>query len=163
MIERIDVVDIVAIAKLAGDEISRLYADNNCSVSLKEDKSPVTTADMNANKIICEALAIKYIDIPILSEEGCNTEYNKRAFWDMFWLIDPLDGTREFIAKNGEFTVNIALIQKGVPILGVVYAPIKKLMFYAKSGYGAFCNNKKIEPKAKRDYILFATSRNYTR
>jgi 3'(2'), 5'-bisphosphate nucleotidase len=107
------------------------------SVNYKPDCSPLTDADLNANRIIVKALKHFYPGIPILSEEAIEDfkGVNKEGF---YWLIDPLDGTKEFIRRNGEFTVNIALIQNGEPILGFVFAPQKKLMYHAFKCYGAF-------------------------
>ena len=108
------------------------------TITYKDDKSPLTEADTMANKIICEALSKAYPETPLLSEENKAEEYEVRRHWDYFWLIDPIDGTKEFIKKNGEFTVNIALIHKGEPVLGVVYAPAIGEMYKAKKGTGAY-------------------------
>jgi 3'(2'), 5'-bisphosphate nucleotidase len=161
MIDKIDLVDIVEIARLAGSEILRLYDGGNFDIETKDDSSPVTTADINANDIICKALCSKYANIPILSEENEHADYQERSKWELFWLIDPLDGTKEFITKSGEFTVNIALIENSKQVLGVVYAPSKNMMFYAKVGQGAFYNGKKIKPLNNRKSMLFATSKNH--
>ncbi len=128
--------DIDQIAIEAGNEIMVVY-ENVIEVQHKPDQSPLTEADLKANQVILDALKTSYPDIPVLTEE--DVENFKGPNMDgYYWLVDPLDGTREFIKKNGEFTVNIALIHKGEPILGVVYAPAKKLMYRAAFGYGAF-------------------------
>jgi 3'(2'), 5'-bisphosphate nucleotidase len=143
MLNQIDIQDIVTIAKKAGDAIMDIY-DKDFIVEYKDDKSPLTEADTKANKMICEALIELYPSIPILSEENKVIPYSERKEWEYFWLIDPIDGTKEFIKKNGEFTINIALIHKDTPVLGVVYAPALGDMYKAKKGDGAFKNGKKL-------------------
>ena len=136
MLETIDINKIVAIAKEAGTAIMTIYA-KDFEVEFKEDESPLTEADKTANTIICEALQKLYPAIPILSEENKAAEYDERKNWEYLWVIDPLDGTKEFIKKNGEFTVNIALVHNNTPVLGVVYAPALDITYYAKQGNGA--------------------------
>ena len=143
MLNQIDIQDIVTIAKKAGDAIMDIY-DKDFIVEYKDDKSPLTEADTKANKMICEALIELHPGIPILSEENKIIPYAERKEWEYFWLIDPIDGTKEFIKKNGEFTVNIALIHKDTPVLGVVYAPALGDMYKAKKGEGAFKNDRKL-------------------
>ncbi|MEZ8096834.1 3'(2'),5'-bisphosphate nucleotidase CysQ [Photobacterium swingsii] len=113
---------IVEIAIAAGDAIMMRY-HRHIEVLEKADLSPVTEADLAANMIILEQLSRLTPNIPILSEESVHTDWQQRQHWGSFWLVDPLDGTKEYIRRNGEFTVNIALIEKGVPILSVVHAP----------------------------------------
>ena len=110
----------------AGKEILKIYNDENLfgRVDYKADNSPLTLADKASNEIIVEELKQSFTDIPILSEEEKSISYSKRRQWDKFWLVDPLDGTKEFIKRNGEFTVNIALIENGFPVLGLIYAPV---------------------------------------
>ena len=98
---------------------------------IKEDNSPLTLADKKCNQVIENVLT--HTNIPILSEEGSRITYEKRKKWTYFWLVDPLDGTKEFIKKNGEFTVNIALIYNGSPIMGVVYIPVKKELYFGST------------------------------
>jgi len=143
MHENIDLQTIVAIAKEAGDAIMEIY-QKDFSIAYKDDQSPLTEADIKSNEIICKALERLYPTIPILSEENKMVSYAERKNWDLFWLIDPIDGTKEFIKKNGEFTVNIALIKKNTPVLGVVYAPALDEIYYAKKGNGAFKNGEKL-------------------
>jgi len=107
---------------LAGKEILKVYDSADFGVEMKKDNSPLTLADKKANDIIVRFL--ETTDVPILSEEGRAIPYEERKKWDKFWLVDPLDGTKEFIKKNGEFTVNIALVEKGKPTIGVIYAPV---------------------------------------
>ena len=111
----------------AGKEILKIY-DKDFSVEYKEDNSPLTDADITSNNIIIKHL--KKTEIPVISEEIKEKSYTERAEWNLVWIVDPLDGTKEFIKKNGEFTVNIALIENGTPILGVIYVPVKKELFY---------------------------------
>ena len=154
MVEKIDLEDIVLIAKEAGDAIMEIY-EKDFTIEYKDDKSPLTEADLKANAIICQQLEKFYSSIPIMSEENKEVEYSIRKFWDYYWCIDPIDGTKEFIKKNGEFTVNIALIYKNIPVLGVVYAPAIEVMYKAKKGEGAYKNNQKLplcfnhQPKKK--------------
>ncbi len=132
----IDLASIVAIARTAGEEILEVY-QREFSVAEKEDRSPLTEADERANAIILQGLQEAYPDIPYISEETKATDYQERQHWQRFWLIDPLDGTKEFIKKNGEFTVNIALVEGGVPTLGVVFQPAAKVLYHAAKGLGA--------------------------
>jgi len=153
MIETIDIEQIVSIAKEAGNAIMEIY-NRDFTVEYKDDKSPLTEADTKSNEIICNALEAlnstfrtqnpTFQNIPILSEEGKEIPYKERKHWEYFWLIDPIDGTKEFIKKNGEFTVNIALIHKDTPVIGVVYAPALGDMYKAKKGEGAFKNGQKL-------------------
>jgi len=150
MLNKIDLEIVVKIAKDAGDAIMKIY-DKDFQIDYKDDKSPLTEADTKSNEIICEALARAYPEIPILSEENKAAEYAVRKNWEYFWLIDPIDGTKEFIKKNGEFTVNIALIHKNSPVLGVVYAPALGDMYQAKKGEGAFKNGEKLPLQTNPD------------
>ena len=112
----------------AGSEIMRIYEGGNFQIESKEDNSPITLADKSANTIINEFL--KPTDIPIISEENIETDFSERKLWDSCWIVDPLDGTNEFINKNGEFTVNIALIEDGSPKMGIVYCPVTKVLYW---------------------------------
>ncbi len=136
----INIQNIIDLARKAGDEIMKVYAQD-FSVELKGDNSPLTQADKKSNGIIISGLKELFPDIPIISEETKLTSYNERKDWDTYWLVDPLDGTKEFIKKNGEFTVNIALMSNGQPVLGVVYAPAQNKMWYGLKGEGAFLVN----------------------
>lgn len=120
----------------AGAEILKIYESGDFSIEAKSDDSPLTLADKVAhNKIVSYLEETK---LPILSEEGRDISYEERKNWEYFWLVDPLDGTKEFIKKNGEFTVNIALIHNGEPILGVVYPPVIGEMYWGVKGTGSF-------------------------
>jgi len=118
-----------------GHAIMEVYA-SDFAVEHKDDKSPLTLADKNCNEII-ENILIN-TNIPILSEEGAKTTYEKRKDWKYSWLVDPLDGTKEFVKRNGEFTVNIALIHNGNPIMGVIYVPVKEELYFAMKGIGSY-------------------------
>ena len=133
--------DICNVAIEAGNEILNFYSDD-IEVTLKEDLSPLTKADLASNKIILESLTKLNSNIPILSEESL-VDWSIRKNWKKYWLVDPLDGTKEFIKKNGEFTVNIALIEDNNPILGVVYVPAKSLLYLAEKNKGSFKTNTK--------------------
>ncbi len=111
------------LAVTAGAEIMRIYRNEDLAVEAKPDQSPLTGADKAAHRIIAEGLLEHTPEIPLLSEEGHHAAFSDRSSWDELWLVDPLDGTKEFIAGRNEFTVNIALVQHGVPVLGVVYSP----------------------------------------
>ncbi|WP_417956977.1 3'(2'),5'-bisphosphate nucleotidase CysQ [Flagellimonas okinawensis] len=113
----------------AGHAIMQIYDSVDFGTELKQDNSPLTLADLESNKVIMSYL--EKTNIPIISEENKNLDYDQRKNWDFCWMVDPLDGTKEFIKRNGEFTVNIALINKGVPVLGVIYVPVSGELFYA--------------------------------
>ena len=133
--------DVCNVAIEAGKEILNFY-NNDIEVTHKEDLSPLTKADLASNKIILESLTKLNSNIPILSEESL-VDWSIRKNWKKYWLVDPLDGTKEFIKKNGEFTVNIALIEDNNPILGVVYVPAKSLLYLAEKNKGSFKTNTK--------------------
>ena len=141
--EEINLEDIKKIALEAGEAIMQIYT-RDFEVEFKDDKSPLTEADTTSNEIICKALEKLYPSIPMLSEENKEVAYEDRKNWDYYWCIDPIDGTKEFIKKNDEFTVNIALIHKDTPVLGVVYAPAIDDLYIAKKGLGAFKNGQKL-------------------
>ena len=128
---------IVALAREAGIEILQFY-EGECSVQRKGDNSPLTAADLAAHRRVMAGLSRLTPDIPCLSEEGGDDSPGARRGWTHFWLLDPLDGTREFLNRNGEFTVNIALIDNGRPVLGVVHAPASDTTYYAAEGAGAW-------------------------
>jgi 3'(2'), 5'-bisphosphate nucleotidase len=130
-------------AHKAGQAILAIYQSDDFSevlkkVEIKSDDSPLTKADLAAHNIIVKDLSQITPDVPILSEESTDISYEDRKKWQKYWLVDPLDGTKEFIKRNGEFTVNIALIENGQPILSVVYVPVKDIAYTAAKGYGAF-------------------------
>lgn len=122
-------------AVLGGKKIMEIYSQD-FEVFEKEDSSPLTVADQQANDLIEKIL--QKTDIPILSEEGKQTPYEQRKDWNQLWVVDPLDGTKEFVKRNGEFTVNIALVENGVPVLGVIYVPVKKILYYGHKLIGSW-------------------------
>ena len=129
---------VVALAREAGTAIIGIYGDVNPAVEYKRDNSPLTQADLASHHIIVEGLSRLTPGWPVLSEESKEIPFDQRSSWQYFWLVDPLDGTKEFLRRNGEFTVNIALMAKDTPILGVVYAPAIDKMYYAGKGAGAW-------------------------
>ena len=122
--------------RMAGEAILTVYR-SPVRVEHKADRSPVTDADRLSHEILTAALKRNYA-YPVLSEEGKSIAYDERRRWETFWLVDPLDGTKEFINGNGEFTVNAALIRGGVPVMGAIYVPVKDLLYYAFKGSGAY-------------------------
>ena len=150
MLKNINIEDIKSVALEAGDAIMEIY-NKDFSIEYKDDKSPLTQADLKSNEIICNKLQKLYPNIPIMSEENKQTEYEIRKNWEYYWCIDPIDGTKEFIKKNDEFTVNIALIHNNTPVLGVVYAPAIHEMYSAKKGEGSFLNGQKLPLKTNEN------------
>jgi 3'(2'), 5'-bisphosphate nucleotidase len=129
---------IIELSKSAGDAILEIYnRDADFNTEIKTDDSPVTDADKAAHHVLFDALATIDPDIPVLSEEGNLPDFETRSSWHRYWIIDPLDGTKEFIKRNGEFTVNVALIENGVPILGVVHVPVLKVTYAGATHLGA--------------------------
>ncbi|HYN53198.1 MAG TPA: 3'(2'),5'-bisphosphate nucleotidase CysQ [Methylotenera sp.] len=128
---------VIGIAKAAGAAIMQVYS-TDFSVVKKDDDSPLTHADLAAHHIIVSSLNELTPHLPILSEESESIPYETRKNWPQYWLIDPLDGTREFVKRNGEFTVNIALIIGNKPVLGIVYAPVIEVLYFASHGNGAY-------------------------
>ncbi|MBD3245817.1 MAG: 3'(2'),5'-bisphosphate nucleotidase CysQ [Candidatus Omnitrophica bacterium] len=124
-------------AQAAGDEIMRVYASADARVEYKDDESPLTRADARAQEVIVSRLRQRFPSIPLLAEEQANPEYCRRSEWEYFWLVDPLDGTKEFLNRNGEFTVNIALIRGQQPYFGIVGVPARAERYYAGGGYPA--------------------------
>lgn len=120
----------------AGEKIKEIYGQDDFQVEIKDDQSPLTIADQNAHSIIMTYL--QKTPYPIISEEGTDIPYSERSQWDYCWIVDPLDGTKEFIKRNGEFTVNIALCYQGSLLLGVIYVPVKNLLYFGAKDIGAF-------------------------
>lgn len=129
---------VIRLAELAGEKIMEIYQDKNFDIKTKIDKTPVTKADLIAHKIITEGLIQLTPDLPVLSEESKAISFETRKTWQRYWLIDPLDGTKEFIDHLDNFTINIALIDHQKPVLGVVYAPALACCYFACEGQGAF-------------------------
>jgi 3'(2'), 5'-bisphosphate nucleotidase len=150
-----DIERLLNIVREAGQAIMEIYK-SDFQHWKKDDRSPLTEADLKANEIILRELQKWYPQIPFISEESKHTAYHTRKKWPYFWLIDPLDGTKEFINKNKEFTVNIALISKTFPVAGVIYAPAKDVIYYALKDQGSF----KIENDSKPSRIFARTLNN---
>ncbi|MGL6485229.1 3'(2'),5'-bisphosphate nucleotidase CysQ [Aeromonas caviae] len=130
--------ELEPIARAAGEAIMSIYSQP-FAVEYKQDESPLTAADKGAHEVIVQALARLTPDIPVLSEESSLEVMAARLGWSRYWLVDPLDGTKEFVSRNGEFTVNIALIEQGTPRWGLVYAPVLDKLWYGGKGIGAWC------------------------
>jgi len=163
----IDIDYLIDIARLAGQEIMKVY-EKDFAVDYKDDHSPLTEADRRSNEIIIRHLLSRYPDSHIISEENKEIPYEERKGWDSFWLIDPLDGTKEFIKKNGEFTVNIAFVENGVPTFGVVYAPVPDILYYGIKDIGSFKITKGVSVKlhnegsyADKEVIKVVASRSH--
>ena len=129
---------VAAIARDAGREILEVYGAKEIAATRKADASPLTQADLRAHRLILEALRELTPAIPVLSEEAAATPFSARARWERYWLVDPLDGTKEFLSRNGQFTVNIALIEAHAPVLGVVHVPVRGISYVGVPGAGAW-------------------------
>lgn len=167
MLNEIDIHKIIDIAQEAGRGIMDVYV-RDFEVTDKADKSPLTEADKIANDIILKRLLEAYPQVPYISEEVRQLPYAERKDWEYCWLIDPLDGTKEFIKKNGEFTVNIALIHNGLPVLGVIDVPVRKETYFGVQGNGSYkiaASGKEIKLQVKgpsaEDVLVLAGSRSH--
>lgn len=132
------VAHVALLARVAGARVMEIYAAGGVEVQSKADASPLTAADLASHHAILAGLAQLTPQWPVLSEESAKISWDERKNWQRYWLVDPLDGTKEFINRSGEFTVNIALIEDGFPVLGVVYAPAIDRLYHASKGLGAF-------------------------
>lgn len=149
----------ITAAKAAGDIIMDIYESRDFEVGYKADESPVTKADLASAKYITDVLTSRFPDHAILCEETVDDK--SRLDNELCWIIDPLDGTKEFINRNGEFTVNIALVKKGEPVVGVIYIPVTKQLYYASEGNGAYYSDKKIKVSKRRRNLVMAVSRSH--
>ncbi|SKA85093.1 3'(2'), 5'-bisphosphate nucleotidase [Thiothrix eikelboomii] len=138
---------IVELAQAAGAEIMQIYHSADFTVDRKQDNSPLTAADLVSHQTIVAALQELTPQYPILSEESATLDFAERSQWTTYWLVDPLDGTKEFIKRNGEFSVLIALIHQHEPVLGVVHAPALQKTWYASLGNGAYLQVAQAEPE----------------
>jgi 3'(2'), 5'-bisphosphate nucleotidase len=129
---------VAGIARAAGREVLEVYADAVVVPTAKADDSPLTAADLRAHRLIVERLEALTPELPVLSEESAHVAFATRSRWGRYWLVDPLDGTREFLSRNGEFTVNIALIEGHAPVLGVVHVPVTATTYQGLVGVGAW-------------------------
>lgn len=152
----IEINQLISIAKEASKKILSIYGSNNLDISNKSDDSPITTADLISNETIIKGLKM-FSSLPILTEESL-IGYEERKNWKEYWLVDPLDGTKDFIAKNDQFTINIALISNQEPIVGLVYLPVLGDFYYGKKGYGAYKNHKKIFNNSTRIDLIGSDS-----
>jgi 3'(2'), 5'-bisphosphate nucleotidase len=163
----VDIDKLSEIAKKAGAKIMEIYAYTDFSgiVDFKADNSPLTLADKESNKIIEESLRALYT-YPIISEEGKNIPYELRRGWQQFWLVDPLDGTKEFMKRNGEFTVNIAFMEHNKPSIGVIYAPVPDILYIGIVGKEAFKIEKgvkyTIQTNQKKTNLVAVGSRSHS-
>lgn len=160
--------ELLQLTKKAGEAIMEVYNQpaSFTQVTLKSDQSPLTQADQAANDLIAAGLAELTPDIPILSEEGKMVPYEERQVWPLYWCVDPLDGTKEFISRNGEFTVNIALIQGTTPVAGIIYAPVTGELYYTTGQNGAYKKQgeqeaTKIEVTGKTAELIAVKSRSH--
>ena len=129
---------VIGIARRAGQEILEVYASGDAGTQAKADNSPLTLADLRAHRVIVDSLRALTPEIPVHSEEAADTPWAERSRWSRYWLVDPLDGTKEFLSRNGEFTVNIALIEGHTPVLGVVHVPVRATTYSGLPGTGAW-------------------------
>lgn len=155
--------EVAKIAKKAGEAIMKIYDNSDdFQVQHKADESPLTIADQAANDVICSGLENLNVNYPIISEENKSIDFHVRKNYSHYWLVDPLDGTKEFIKRNGEFTVNIALVENQRPVLGVVYAPVLKEMYYAVKNEGAFLEKENATSLNERQPIQLHASHFFT-
>ena len=158
--------NILRIAKEAGKEAMKFYGSSEGTVQ-KEDESPLTLADCASHRCIEKLLREAYPDIPVLSEESAEGELKGRSGWSRFWLVDPLDGTKEFIKQSGEFTVNIALVEGNAPVAGVIHAPVLRKSWWGEKGEGVFLQEAESAPKPlqsrpwKEETPVFVASRDH--
>ena len=160
--------NLIQISKNAGDAIMDIY-ETKFDVDIKSDQSPLTKADLLSNKIICSYLKKITPEIPVLSEESSDVQYERRSKWSEYWLVDPLDGTKEFIKRNGEFTTNIALISENRPVLGIIHVPVSNETYWGSKETGSYhlngdslSNKKKISvSKEKNDCLRIVSSRSH--
>lgn len=154
-------------AYLAGEAIMKVYEEKDFTsiIDFKADNSPLTLADKYAHEAIVWQLNLFEPCLPIISEEGENIDYEQRKDWASYWLIDPLDGTKEFIKRNGEFTVNIALMENNKPVWGIVYAPVKQVLYWGGKNYGAYKiisnQSKSIKVSERNTQLVAASSRSH--
>ncbi|PJE78737.1 3'(2'),5'-bisphosphate nucleotidase CysQ [invertebrate metagenome] len=164
----IDLLDSVKdIARKAGEIILKIYGESDVGIRMKSDNTPVTRADLEANQVITEGLISLNLGYPVLAEESEHLPLEQRQLWTRHWLVDPLDGTNEFIHKNGQVTVNIGLIEQNYPLLRLVYVPVTDTCYYGGKTIGAFCQAGKEQSatmkarKINQDNIIVLGSRSY--
>lgn len=154
--------ELQQIARDAGAAIMEIYNSDDFDVQLKGDDSPLTKADLAAHQVIVDGLRKLNVQYPVISEESADISWEQRKHWHRYWLVDPLDGTKEFIKRNGEFTVNIALIEKGEAVCGVVYAPVLDAMYVGERDKGAYLNGEQIRiEQAETETLRIVGSRSH--
>jgi 3'(2'), 5'-bisphosphate nucleotidase len=134
----LDVPALLALVQEAGARIMAIYSTSAPDSEVKQDGSPLTAADRASHALLDEGLRAILPGVPVLSEEGRDIPFSEREAWERFWLVDPLDGTKEFLKRNGQFTVNVALVERGSPVFGVVYAPALRRLYWGRPGEGAW-------------------------
>jgi 3'(2'), 5'-bisphosphate nucleotidase len=158
-----DIASLSTMLHDAGQAVMEIYG-SSFSVEQKEDSSPLTVADRISHEIVTSYLK-KSFPFPVLSEEGKNIPYEKRKDWEAFWLVDPLDGTKEFIRRNGEFTINVALIRNGSAVAGAIYVPARHVLYYGQTGRGAFKNEAgttlRLPLQKKEEHLIVVGSRSH--
>ncbi|KXS52948.1 MAG: adenosine 3'-phosphate 5'-phosphosulfate 3'(2'),5'-bisphosphate nucleotidase [Marinobacter sp. T13-3] len=157
--------DVIRIADEASERVLHIY-QSDFKVHFKEDQTPITAADLAANEIITRGLRRITRDIPIISEESLETPWEERKHWGRFWLVDPIDGTKDFTQRTGEFTINIAMIEDGEPVMGVVIAPALKEAYWGVKGEGAYKRDRTgkahhIRVAEPRDSLRVVASKNH--
>ncbi|WP_406665687.1 3'(2'),5'-bisphosphate nucleotidase CysQ [Gallaecimonas sp. GXIMD1310] len=155
--------DVIALARQAGAAILPWFRSSELVTEHKADDSPVTNADLAANQVLVEGLAALTPELPILSEESGHKPFAERASWPAYWLVDPLDGTREFVGGSPDFAVNVALVVNNEPVLGVIFAPVSGDLYLGIKGAGAFKNGHPIHTRAAPTPPLLAVSRHQSR
>jgi len=157
--------EVVALARRAGEAILTIYHSDDFNIEKKDDASPLTAADLASHHTLVAGLTALTPDIPIHSEESEGITWEMRRQWRRYWLVDPLDGTKEFIKRNGEFTVNVALMEDGEPVMGVVYVPVTGVCYYGGKNLGAFRvdqhGEKKIQARDISSPVVMVASRSH--
>jgi len=157
---------MASLCRVAGEDILRVY-ETEFAVEAKADESPLTLADRLSHRRIADGLTREYPGIPLLSEEGEHPPYAERRKWKRFWLVDPLDGTKEFVKRNGEFTVNIALIEDGYPVFGMIYIPVADVLYYGdergafKVAAGGAAERIRVRSRGADEPVVLAESRSH--
>ncbi len=158
---------LLFIASEAGKQILEVYNSDKFEITIKKDNSPLTIADRKSHEYILSQLVKHFPGIPVFSEEGVSVPYCERKDWNLFWLVDPLDGTKEFIRRNGEFTVNIALISGNKPLFGVIYIPVSGVIYLGGEEYGSYKTDggyelRKLAVSKKTHNLIAVRSRSHS-
>lgn len=153
--------DVVKLAEKASAAILKIYAESDVGITFKADRSPLTLADMASHQILEKGLKALTPDIPILSEESAEIPFSTRKNWQRLWVVDPLDGTKEFIQRSDEFSINIALVDNHQPVLGIIYLPVFKTVYVGIKGKGAYKGSEAISVASVADTIRVLASRSH--